>query len=121
MREFNELKDRCRRFLPKLDKELEKERPRMEEEFKKVLHTVLTKFKKFKIYAERLVQKHMYYDTANLLPAKDKDEINVGFSVLYKKFKFTLTVKNLMDKHFEDFNGYPMPGRAIFATLQYNF
>ena len=45
MKTFNELKDRCKRFLPKLDKELKKERPRMEEEFKRVLHSVLTKFK----------------------------------------------------------------------------
>lgn len=45
MKEFNELKDRCRMLLPKLDKELKKKRPRMEEEFKRVLHTVLAKFK----------------------------------------------------------------------------
>ncbi len=45
MKEFNELKDECRRLLPKLDKELRRKRPKREEEFKRVLHTVLTKLR----------------------------------------------------------------------------
>lgn len=41
---FNELKNECKRLLPKLDKELRRRRPRREEEFKRILRTVLTKY-----------------------------------------------------------------------------
>jgi len=76
---------------------------------------------KFKFYIERLIQKEMYYDTVNLLPAKDKDQVNMGISVKYKKLKFSLDIKNVFDKQFEDFNGYPLPGRSIFVAFQYIF
>ncbi len=79
------------------------------------------RIKKIKFYVERLIQKNMYYDTANLLPADTKDETNAGISILYRKFLLTLTLNNIEDNHYQDFNGYPMPGRSFFVTLQYRF
>ena len=42
-RAFSEWKDKCKRLLPKLDRELRKNKPRREEEFRRVLHIVVTK------------------------------------------------------------------------------
>jgi iron complex outermembrane receptor protein len=63
----------------------------------------------------------MYYDTANLLPAKDKKEINAGISYLLGSWTLWLEGKNLTDEQYEDFNGYPLPGRSFFASVKYTF
>ena len=63
----------------------------------------------------------MYYDTANLLKAEDKKEINACVSWLFRSFLFRLEAKNITDNHYEDFNGYPLPGRAGFFTVKHSF
>lgn len=74
----------------------------------------------WKFYLEYMVEKGMYYDTANLLPAEDREEVNLGISCLWKdQWLFTFTAKNLGDDLYEDFNGYPQPGRSFFITLKY--
>lgn len=75
----------------------------------------------FKVYAEYLNEKGLYYDSANLLEAKDKREINVGASVAYRSLTVTVEVKNVGDEQYEDFNGYPMPGRSGYLMVQYKF
>ena len=74
-----------------------------------------------KVYGEYVVEKHMFYDTANLLEAEDKEEINLGASLKFCSFTLTLEAKNVGDDQYEDFNGYPMPGRTFYATLRYEF
>ncbi len=74
-----------------------------------------------KLYVEYLKEKGLFYDTANLLPAEDKEVINLGLSLVYRAFIVTAEAKNIRDKQFEDFNGYPTPGRSGFLTVQYNF
>lgn len=75
----------------------------------------------FKIFGEYVVEKDKYYDAANLLKAKDKQEINAGMSWVYHSWLFSFEIKNLKDNRYEDFNGYPLPGRAYYFTVKYDY
>ncbi len=74
-----------------------------------------------KVYGEYQAQKGMYYDTANLLPAEDKNVFNVGLS--YKLWGATVDfeVRNVGDDQYEDFNGYPSAGRSFWLSLSYDY
>ena len=61
----------------------------------------------------------MFYDTANLLPAANREEINAGASWLYKSMLISLEANDITDNRYEDFNGYPLPGRAFFFKVKY--
>jgi len=71
-------------------------------------------------YLEYIYENGMYYDTANLLAAENKSEINVGMSWLWKSFMVSMEIKNISNDQYEDFNGYPLPGRSYYFTLKYN-
>lgn len=62
----------------------------------------------------------MYYDTANLLKANTKSEINASLSWILKSVMLTLEVKNIGNDNYEDFNGYPQPGRSWFCSVKYS-
>lgn len=74
----------------------------------------------FKVYSEYVIEKGLFYDTANLLKAEDKKEINAGVSWLFRSILFNFEAKNLGDDQYEDFNGYPLPGRSYYFTIQYS-
>jgi len=74
-----------------------------------------------KVFCEYLRETGMYYDSANLLPAKEKNEINSGISWLFHSFLFSLEGRNLTNQQYEDFNGYPMPGRSFYFTVGYRY
>jgi iron complex outermembrane receptor protein len=74
-----------------------------------------------KAYVEWIRETGMYYDSANLLPAKDKILFNAGISWLFHSFLFSLESANLGNDQYEDFNGYPMPGRAFYFTVGYRY
>ncbi len=74
-----------------------------------------------KVYGEYVTEKGMFYDAPNLLKAEDKREVNLGASFLFRSFTVTLEAKNVGDEQYEDFNGYPMPGRSGYLTVQYKF
>jgi iron complex outermembrane receptor protein len=74
-----------------------------------------------RLYAEILTENGLFYDAANLLEAEDKKEINLGLSLLLRSFTVTLEAKNVTDEQYEDFNGYPMPGRSAYITVQVKF
>jgi len=71
--------------------------------------------------AEYIVNKEMYYDTANLLEAEDQKDINVGLSMLFNNWLISLEARNITDNHYEDFNGYPMPGIAYYLRAKCDF
>ena len=62
----------------------------------------------------------LYYDTANLLPAEIKKEHNAGITFLIKTFELSVEVKNIGNQNYQDYNGYPQPGRSYWATLKYS-
>ncbi|MEA2060678.1 MAG: TonB-dependent receptor [Thermodesulfobacteriota bacterium] len=73
-------------------------------------------------FLEYLADRDMYYDTANLLKAKNREEINIGLSYLFKQhWQITADVKNIQDNYYEDFYRYPKPGRSFSASLKYIF
>jgi iron complex outermembrane receptor protein len=74
-----------------------------------------------KVYGEYITESGLFYDAANLLKAGDKREINLGASFLFRSFTVTLEARNVGDERYEDFNGYPMPGRSGRLTVQYKF
>jgi outer membrane receptor protein involved in Fe transport len=74
-----------------------------------------------KAYVECIRETGMYYDSANLLPAKDKTLFNAGISYLFHSFLLSLEGANLGNDQYEDFNGYPMPGRAFYFTVGYRY
>ena len=79
------------------------------------------KWKGCKIYYEHTTEKEMYYDTANLLKAEDKDVSSIGATWLINPVLINFEVRNLGDQYYEDFNGYPSPGISWFLSIKYNF
>lgn len=86
------------------------------------------RFRGWKAHLEYLREADMFYDAANLLPAEDKEEINAGISWLWEvgashlsSLLISLEGRNLGDDLYEDFNGYPQPGRSWFCTVKYAF
>ena len=75
----------------------------------------------FTLFGEYVLETGMYYDTANLLPAADKKELNVGIAWAQGPWMLKLEGKNLNDALYEDFNGFPLPGRSFYASLKYTF
>ncbi|WP_028314722.1 TonB-dependent receptor [Desulfatibacillum aliphaticivorans] len=76
-------------------------------------------YKGFKIYSEYFYEAGNFYDAANLLEAPEKKELNAGAAYLFKGFSIELQGKNLRDKRYEDYNGYPLPGRAYYLTIKF--
>ena len=79
------------------------------------------RYKKMTLYGEYLQDRKMYYDTANLLEAEDKEVVNIGISTVWNRTKVSLEGKNMTDDNYEDFNGYPSPGRSFYLSLKYDF
>jgi len=75
----------------------------------------------FTVYGEYVGETGMYYDTANLLPAEDKEEINAGIAWAGGPWLISLQGRNLADERYQDFNGFPLPGRSVYASVKYAF
>jgi len=71
------------------------------------------------LFHELDVEGDRYYDSANLLKAEDQVVHNAGGSVSLGNWKLRITGRNLTDDNYEDFNGYPRPGRSWRAELIY--
>ena len=60
-----------------------------------------------------------FFDSPNLLPATDQRLHNIRLGRDWADWRLDLTLNNLTDKNYEDFNGYPRPGRAGFISFVY--
>ncbi len=76
---------------------------------------------KIKPYYEFSYQNGVYYDNANLLPAPAKREHNLGLTFFIDNFTITGEIKNIGDDHYEDFNGFPQPGRSYWLTAKFDY
>lgn len=68
----------------------------------------------------------MYYDSANILSAGERETIDVSLTWHRQwsnghKTKLTFEVRNLTDDSYQAFNRFPSPGRAYFITLSHTF
>jgi vitamin B12 transporter len=71
---------------------------------------------------EYSIFKNKFYDSANLLAAKDIESLNYRLNYnLSKKKSLSLNIKNVLDNQYEDFNGYPKPGRLILLGYRERF
>ena len=75
----------------------------------------------FTLFGEYAVQEDMFYDSANLLKAADREEVNAGLEWDWRDLTLSLEGRNLRDDQYEDFNGFPLPGRAVYLTARYRF
>jgi iron complex outermembrane receptor protein len=75
----------------------------------------------FTAYTEYLYENGVFYDSANLVEAPEKKELNAGVSCTWSGFTLELEGRNLRDREYEDFNGYPLPGRAFYLTLRHEY
>ena len=82
---------------------------------------VTAKFAGFKLYTEYLIEEGMYYDTANLLPAKPKKELNAGCQWRRGPIQITFQLNNIKNTHNEDFNRYDLPGRSWYLNAKYTY
>ena len=78
-------------------------------------------YNSLKLFAEFQVQEGMFYDTANLLEAANKEVFNLGISYVFQDITLDFEVRNLNDDQYEDVNGYPSPGRTYWMNVSYNF
>ena len=60
-----------------------------------------------------------FYDAGNFLVAPDQRVHGLSVSRWWKDWRIDLELNNLTDENFEDFNGFPRPGRAGFLSLFY--
>ena len=77
-----------------------------------------------RVYSEWTRESGMYYDSANLLPAKVKKETNIGASYLYKSFNISVEGKNITDEKYDDYSClhfYPKPGKIIIFKVLYKY
>ena len=77
-------------------------------------------WRQLKLHTEYINESDMYYDSANLLEAPTKTEVNCGLSYLMDSWRISLEAKNIGDDRYEEFNGYPLPGRSFFASIKYS-
>ncbi len=71
------------------------------------------------LYYEFIGKANRFYDTANLLPAADQSVHTVGLKLRKKRHEISLELNNIGNDVYEDFNGFPKPGRALFMTYSY--
>lgn len=68
------------------------------------------------------VRHKLFYDTANLLKAKDRQLHNLRLSRAFTpQLNAVFELNNATDQQYEDYNGYPKPGRAFYITVNYSF
>jgi outer membrane receptor protein involved in Fe transport len=75
-------------------------------------------YHRFKLFYDFLYTDGVYYDTANLLPALIKREHNIGLMFLRGGLTVAFEVKNMGNANYQDFNGYPQPGRSYWLTIK---
>lgn len=63
------------------------------------------------------ITRDRFFDSANLLPAADSFVQSVGIDVQYRKWRLSTQIHNIRNENFEDFNGYPKPGRTWSLAL----
>lgn len=70
------------------------------------------------------IDDEMFYDAANILPAETRRTADATLSWTHSwqlghETRLAISVRNLADHHYQDFNRFPGTGRAWFLTLQH--
>jgi len=81
--------------------------------------TAAWKNKHWKLEYEFKVNADRFYDTGNFLVAADQRLHGLSISRYWQDWRVDVELNNLTDQNYEDYNGYPRPGRAGFISLFY--
>ncbi len=74
---------------------------------------------RWKLEYEFKLNSDRFFDTGNFLVAADQRIHGVSFSRYWNDWRVDFELNNLTNQNYEDFNGYPRPGRAGFISLFY--
>lgn len=77
------------------------------------------KYKRINWYYRFHYSSKEYFDEINLLYENDRILMDTGISYTTKNWQFSLELKNINDKQYEDFVNYPLPGRSIWFKINY--
>lgn len=75
----------------------------------------------FQLHADFLFQRGLYFDSLNFFQAKNRQTLDAGVSSAHKYGELSLTVQNLTNQQYQDFNGYPYAGRLFLAGYKISF
>ncbi len=76
---------------------------------------------KLKIWYQWNREGKRFQDTANLLEMPAQEYVTCGVSVSRGAFSLSVEVRNLRNRELFDIGGYPLPGRSVFAAVQWEF
>lgn len=68
---------------------------------------------------EWATNRERFYDSANLLPARNTSLHNIGLDMKHKSWQLSAQIQNITDTTVEDFNGFPKPGRQLTLAVTY--
>ena len=74
-----------------------------------------------KIFANFNYTGESFADLDNRYKNADKKNINLGVVYYKNKLSAALELKNITDELNQDVYGFPLPGRAYYSKLNYNF
>lgn len=72
-------------------------------------------------YVQLQSQSGLFYDTMNLLPAKDRFTVDTGFSTITGYGEISMRIENVTNAQYSDFNGYPYADRLYFVSYKNAF
>jgi len=76
---------------------------------------------RFNIKSDFLFQRGLYFDSQNFFPAKNRATLDVGIKAMNAFGEITLSVQNVTNKQYQDFNGYPYADRLVLAGYKITF
>lgn len=88
--------------------------------FETQLHLQLARqWRNLRLFYDFGYENGQYYDSANLLEAPSVLRHDVGVRGALRRVGWSLRLLNLRDDNFEQFNGFPTPGRRVVLALTY--
>jgi iron complex outermembrane receptor protein len=74
------------------------------------------------IFGSFLYEYGIFYDAPNMRRAPDKKPVSIGAGWSFSsKNNIVLRIDNVFDRRYEDYGGYPLPGRVFSLTVQCGF
>lgn len=70
-----------------------------------------------------IIKNDMFYERLNLPgnQASDREIFNAKLKRIYGNHNFIFSIKNILDNTYEDYNGYPKPGKTTHLSYTYEF
>ena len=76
-------------------------------------------WRRWSAFYDLSIERGRFYDSANLLAAEDQTLHALGVDYQRGGWRAAVSIDNLSNDVYEDFNGFPRPGRTILGTVSY--